>query len=71
MLSPLRPASKNFRPTEGMCSYTVTATPAFASTSAAIRPAGPPPTTVAVRFVKATDASVRRRALPRATLRPN
>src|SRR5450830_705223 len=42
---PPLPASRNLRPTEGMASYRCTATPALASTSAAIRPAGPPPTT--------------------------
>jgi hypothetical protein len=47
-LSPLRPASSSLRPTDGMCSYTVTVQPARASVSAAMSPAGPPPTTVAM-----------------------
>ena len=42
---PPRPASKNLRPTEGMASNKSTATPAADSSSAAIKPAGPPPTT--------------------------
>src|SRR4051812_38401450 len=42
---PPRPASRNLRPTEGMASNRSTAVPACASTSAAIKPAGPPPTT--------------------------
>lgn len=42
---PPRPASKNLRPTEGIASNKFTATPAADSTSAAIKPAGPPPTT--------------------------
>ena len=46
--SPLRPASSSLRPTDGMCSTTVTRIPAVASTSAAISPPGPPPTTSAV-----------------------
>ena len=46
--SPLRPASNSLRPTDGMCSTTVTRRPAVASTSAAISPPGPPPTTSAV-----------------------
>mmetsp|Transcript_116494 Transcript_116494/g.323857 ORF Transcript_116494/g.323857 Transcript_116494/m.323857 type:complete len:307 (+) Transcript_116494:327-1247(+) len=41
--SPPLPASRNLRPTLGLASNTVTAWPAAASTSAAIRPAGPPP----------------------------
>ena len=41
---PPLPASRNLRPTEGMASNSSTATPARASTSAAISPAGPPPT---------------------------
>ena len=45
MLSPPLPASKNLRPTEGMASKTWTACPAACKTSAAIRPAGPPPIT--------------------------
>src|SRR3989442_5743788 len=43
--SPPLPASRNLRPTEGIASNNSTATPASASTSAAIRPAGPPPMT--------------------------
>src|SRR5450830_1122095 len=42
---PPLPASRNLRPTEGMAAYRCTTTPALASTSAAIRPDGPPPTT--------------------------
>ena len=45
--SPPLPASKNLRPAEGMASNTCTATPAWASTSAAMRPAGPAPMTAA------------------------
>ncbi len=41
--SPPLPASKNLRPTEGMASNTCTEWPAWASISAAINPAGPPP----------------------------
>ncbi|CAB4815617.1 unannotated protein [freshwater metagenome] len=47
MLSPPRPAIKNFRPMLGICSYTVTDAPARASTSAAMSPPGPPPITAA------------------------
>ena len=45
--SPPLPASRNLRPTDGMASNKSTCTPARASTSAAIRPAGPPPTIAA------------------------
>ena len=45
--SPPLPASRNLRPAEGMASNTCTATPAWASTSAAMRPAGPAPMTAA------------------------
>src|SRR5450830_1139651 len=43
MFMPPTPASRNFRPTDGMPSYRSTLNPAWLSTSAAIRPAGPPP----------------------------
>src|SRR5690554_3008433 len=43
MFMPPTPASRNLRPTEGMASYRSTNSPAWARTSAAIRPAGPPP----------------------------
>src|SRR6185369_9816738 len=45
MFMPPLPAIRNFRPTEGMASKTSTRTPPAARTSAAISPAGPPPTT--------------------------
>lgn len=45
MFMPPTPASKNFRPTEGMVSYKSTRKPACDNTSAAINPAGPPPIT--------------------------
>src|SRR5690606_21365151 len=44
MLSPPIPARRNLRATEGFASHTTTAWPLWARTSAAIRPAGPPPT---------------------------
>jgi len=50
MLSPPRPASCNLRPDERMCSTTSTRSPAAARCSAAMSPAGPPPTTNAVRL---------------------
>ncbi|CAI9005484.1 hypothetical protein EMIT0P218_90173 [Pseudomonas sp. IT-P218] len=43
MFMPPTPARRNFRPTEGMPSYRSTLIPAWLKTSAAIRPAGPPP----------------------------
>src|SRR3546814_8330462 len=43
MFMPPTPARRNLRPTEGMASYRSTLTPAWPSTSAAMRPAGPPP----------------------------
>jgi hypothetical protein len=49
MFMPPLPANRNLRPTEGMASYRSTCTPPADSTSAAIRPAGPPPTTMARR----------------------
>src|SRR3954468_5513997 len=45
---PPRPASRNLRPTDGMASNISTWMPALAMTSAAIRPAGPPPMTAAL-----------------------
>ena len=45
MFMPPFPASRNLRPTDGIASYRSTRTPAWLSTSAAIRPAGPPPMT--------------------------
>src|SRR3954462_14982848 len=44
-LSPPRPAIRNLRPADGIPSWIVTAAPPCASTSAAIRPAGPAPMT--------------------------
>ncbi|MNT15652.1 hypothetical protein D3C72_1507170 [compost metagenome] len=43
MFMPPTPARRNFRPTEGIPSYRSTLIPAWLNTSAAIRPAGPPP----------------------------
>jgi hypothetical protein len=43
------------RPTEGMASKTSTDTPAAASVSAAINPAGPPPITATGRAPSACD----------------
>src|SRR5271156_6972910 len=45
MFMPPLPAIRNLRPTDGIASYTSTRTPPWASASAAISPAGPPPTT--------------------------
>ena len=70
MFSPARPASNSFRPIDGMCSYTVTATPAQARVSAAIKPAGPPPMTAADRVTARVPAG-RVRGLQRATRPPN
>jgi hypothetical protein len=43
MFNPLLPAIRNLRPTDGMESYMSTFTPRALITSAAIKPAGPPP----------------------------
>ncbi|CAM5412447.1 hypothetical protein RLIN73S_06686 [Rhodanobacter lindaniclasticus] len=51
---PPLPANRNLRPTEPIASYTSTAMPAVRATSAAIRPAGPPPMT-ASRGVAGVD----------------
>ena len=50
MLRPPFPATRNFRPTEGLASYSVTRNPANAATSAARKPAGPPPITATEGF---------------------
>lgn len=44
-LSPPRPAIRNLRPSVGAWSITVVGIPASAMRIAAVRPAGPPPTT--------------------------
>ena len=51
MFMPPFPASRNLRPTDGIASYRSTCTPPAPSTSAAIRPAGPPPM-MATRLVR-------------------
>ena len=53
---PPLPAIRNLRPTEGMASNNVTARPLCASRCAAIRPAGPPPTTATARRSPACGA---------------
>src|ERR1019366_4096469 len=40
---PPRPATRNFRPTDGLASNSVTPAPPAAATSAVRKPAGPPP----------------------------
>src|SRR5512146_688603 len=49
MFMPPLPAIRNLRPTDGIASHTSTRTPCRLSTSAAIRPAGPPPMTATER----------------------
>ena len=51
MFKPLLPATRNLRPTDGLASKTVTKAPSAAATSAARRPAGPPPMMAIVRGV--------------------
>src|SRR6218665_1326628 len=53
---PPTPARRNLRPTEGMASYRSTCTPAWARTSAAISPAGPPPITATEQGGRGVDA---------------
>src|SRR5450830_277697 len=68
MFMPPLPASRNLRPTEGMASYRSTCTPCRASTSAAIRPAGPAPmmlTALPARVTAAGSVIGRRRRAAR------
>jgi hypothetical protein len=50
MFKPLLPAIRNFRPRDGMESYKSTFMPRALMTSAAIKPAGPPPMTITDLF---------------------
>src|SRR3546814_14098407 len=55
--NPLFPAIRNLRPSEGMASKRWTSTPAANNASAAISPAGPPPTIAALFVEIAKDHS--------------
>jgi hypothetical protein len=51
MFKPLLPAIRNFRPRDGIESYKSTFMPRVLMTSAAIKPAGPPPMTIIDLFI--------------------